>query len=178
MERRMHGDLQKEVFMAGFIASNTISAVKKRLAVDRAVLEAIGERDGTWRVSITESPDKHVWNVIVKGPNGFRWTQQFSGKECVPTHVGSTVHAALEKADEELSTALSELVKEGLMFIREVRPDGNVEYVIDRVRLTGDDVKYLRDHGALTRRGIQQYLVGPRTIWAWTRALKSIRTTF
>lgn len=145
--------------MAGFIASNTISSVKKRLAVNRAVLEAIGEREGAWRGSITESPDKHAWNVIVKGPNGFRWTQRFEGKECVPSHVGSAVRAALEEADEELSIALSELVKEGVMFTREIRADGNVEYVIDRVKLSGDEVKYLRNHGALTRRGIQQYLV-------------------
>ena len=111
--------------MAGFIASNTISPVKKRLAVNQAVLEAIGEREGGWRVSITESPDKLVWNAVVKGPNGFRWTQHFEGRECVPSHVGSTVHAALEKADEELSTVLSELVKEGVMFTREARADVN-----------------------------------------------------
>jgi hypothetical protein len=68
----------------------------------------------------------------------------------------------LEKSDEELATALSKLVKEGVIFTREVRPDGEVEYVIDRVRLSGDDVKYLRSRRALTRRGIQQYLAGRR----------------
>jgi hypothetical protein len=68
----------------------------------------------------------------------------------------------LEKSEEELAADLSELVKEGVIFTREVRPDGEVEYVIDRVRLGGDDIKYLRSRGALTRRGIQQYLVGRR----------------
>ena len=148
--------------MAVFIATNTIKSAKTQLAVNQAVSEAIGEREGTWRVSITESPDQKAWNVEVKGPNGFRWKQQFVGKDCSALHVGSTIHRALETSEEELAAALSELVKEGVMFTREVRPDGEVEYVIDRVRLSGDDVKYLRSRGALTRRGIQQYLVGRR----------------
>jgi hypothetical protein len=148
--------------MAIFIATNTIKSAKTQLAVNQAVSEAIGEREGAWRVSITESPEKKVWNLTVKGPNGFRWKQQFEGKECTPLHVGAAIRATLEKSEEELATALSELVKEGVMFTREVRPDGEVEYVIDRIRLSGDDVKYLRSRGALTRRGIQQYLVGRR----------------
>ncbi len=148
--------------MAVFIATNTIKSAKTQLAVNQAVSEAIGEREDTWRVSITESPDQKVWDVTVKGPNGFRWNQQFQGKDCSALHVASTIHGALEKSEEELATALSELVKEGVMFTREVRPNGEVEYVIDRVRLSGDDVKYLRSRGALTRRGIQQYLVGRR----------------
>ena len=48
------------------------------------------------------------------------------------------------------------------VFTREVLPDGKVEYVIDRTKLSGEDVKYLRSRGALTRRGIQQYFVGRR----------------
>ena len=148
--------------MAVFIASNTISSVTKRLAVDRAILDAIGQREEAWRVAVAESPDQSVWNIVVKGPNGFQWTHHFEGTECTPTLVGSRIRAALEKADEDLSTALAELVKEGVMFTREVRPDGQTEYVIDRVRLSGDEVKHLRTRGALTRRGIQQYLVGRR----------------
>jgi hypothetical protein len=148
--------------MAVFIATNTIKSAKTQLAVNQAVSEAVGEREGTWRVSITESPDQKAWNVEVKGPNGFRWKQQFVGKDCSALHVASTIHRSLETSEEELAIALSELVKEGVMFTREVRPDGEVEYVIDRVRLSGDDVKYLRSRGALTRRGIQQYLVSRR----------------
>jgi hypothetical protein len=136
--------------------------VKRRLAVNRSVLEAIGERAGGWRVSVDESLDKHVWDVIVKGPNGFYWVQQFEGKERTPSRVGSTVRAALEKAGEELHTALAELVKQGVMFTSEVRPDGKVEYVLDRIRLSSDDVRYLRTHGALSQRGIQQYLIARR----------------
>jgi len=113
--------------MAVFIETNSIKSAKTQLAVNQAVSEAIGEREGTWRVSITESPDQKAWNVTVKGPNGFRWKQQFQGKECSALHVGSTIHRALETSEEELATVLSELVKEGVMFIREVRPDGEVE---------------------------------------------------
>jgi hypothetical protein len=145
--------------MAGFIASNSIGSVKKRLAVDHAILEAIGDREGAWKVWVTESPDGHKWRVEVKGFNGHRWIKDFEGKACAPSQVGAAIRAELEKADEELTTALSELVKEGVMFSREVLPDGKVEYVFDRVRLTGDDVRFLRNRKALSRKGIQQYLV-------------------
>jgi hypothetical protein len=148
--------------MAVFIATNTIKSAKTQLAVNKAISEAIGEREGAWRVSLTESPDAKAWNLTVKGPNGFRWKQLFEGKECSPRYVGVAIRMILEQSEEELAKALSELVKEGVMFTREVRPDGDVEYVIDRVRLSGEDVKYLRSRGALTRRGIQQYLVGRR----------------
>jgi hypothetical protein len=148
--------------MTVFAATNAITPPRTQLAVNQAVSEAIGDREGAWRVSVTESPDKTVWNVTVKGPNGFSWTQQFEGKQCTPLHVGTAIRATLEKSEEELAADLSELVKEGVIFTREVRPDGEVEYVIDRVRLGGDDIKYLRSRGALTRRGIQQYLVGRR----------------
>jgi len=148
--------------MAVFIVTNTIQSARTQLAVNQSISEAIGQREGTWRVSITESPDRKMWNVTVKGPNGFRWKLEFNGKERTPSHVGTAIRATLEKAEEELATALSELVKDGVMFTRDVLPDGSVEYVIDRTRLNGEEVKYLRSRGALTRRGIQQYLVGRR----------------
>ena len=145
--------------MVGFVASNTVSSVEKRLAVNRAVLESIGNREGGWRVSIDESLDKRVWKITVKGPNGYHWTLDFEGKARTPSRVASSIRGALEKADEELAKSLAELVKEGIMFTRELRPDGKVEYVIDRIRLSSDDIEYLRSHGALSRRGIKQYLV-------------------
>jgi hypothetical protein len=148
--------------MPVFIATNNIRAAQTQLALNQAVSKAIGEREGTWRVSITESPDKKLWNLTVKGPNGFHWKQEFQGKGCTPSQVGTAIRATLEESEAELANALADLVKEGVMFTREVRPDGEVEYVIDRVRLSGDDVKYLRTRGALTRRGIQQYLVERR----------------
>jgi hypothetical protein len=153
---------KRKVAMTAFIATNTIKSVKTHSAVNQAVLEAIGEREGNWRVSVAETSDEKVWNVAVKGPNGFQWQHQFDGKDRTPFHVGKTIRASLEKSDEEIATALSELVKEGVIFTREVRPDGEVEYVIDRVRLSGEDVKYLRSRGALTRHGIEQYLVDRR----------------
>jgi hypothetical protein len=148
--------------MAVFIATNTVRSAKAQLAVNQAISEAIGDREGAWRVSITESPDQQIWNLTVKGPNGFRWRQQFEGKECSAFHLRAAIRATLEESEQEMAAALSDLVKEGVMFIREVRPDGEVEYVIDRVRLRGQEVRYLRSHGALTRRGIQQYLASRR----------------
>jgi hypothetical protein len=148
--------------MAVFIATSNIKPAKTQVAVNRAISEAIGNREGVWRVSLTESPDQKLWDLTVKGPNGYSWKEHFEGKECTPSHLGASVRSTLEQSEEELAIALSALVKEGVMFAREVRPDGEVEYVIDRVRLSGDDVKYLRSRGALTRRGIEQYLVGRR----------------
>ncbi|HLH32646.1 MAG TPA: hypothetical protein VKY31_15710 [Terriglobia bacterium] len=128
------------------------------MAVDAAIRKAIGNREGVWKVSLAEVADQEHWKLMVKGPNGCHWTQKFQHNECSPSQVGAAVLTNLEQADAELSIALADLVKEGVMFVRNIHDDGSVEYVIDRVRLTGDEVKYLRQHGALTRRGIQQYL--------------------
>lgn len=144
--------------MAVFIGSNTIASTKTRLAVDDSIRKAIGVREGTWRVSLLESADPREWKLIVRGPNGCHWTQKFHAKDCNPAHIGAAIQESLEKADEEMNLALSELVKEGVMFTREMLPDGTSEYVIDRTRLSGDEVKYLRNHGALTRRGIEQFI--------------------
>jgi hypothetical protein len=98
--------------MAVFIGTNTTTPVKKRLAVDRAVRGAIGEREGTWRVRITESAGKDKWDVIVKGPNSFHWAHHFCGVECTPLDMAVAIASDLEKWDLKPATALSGLVKD------------------------------------------------------------------
>jgi hypothetical protein len=86
--------------MAVFIASNTISSVRKRLAVDQAIRDAIGEREGAWRVSIAEAPNKSAWNVIVRSPAGFYWAHHFEGRQCTTSELKTVVRESLEKAEE------------------------------------------------------------------------------
>jgi hypothetical protein len=99
--------------MAIFIGTNTITPGRKRLAVDQAVRGAIGEREGTWRVRITESAGKDKWDIILKGPNGFHWAHHFNGVECTPLHMAVAIASDLEKWDLIPATALSGLA-EGL----------------------------------------------------------------
>ena len=54
--------------MPVFIGSNTIASVKTRLAVDSAIRKAIGEREGTWRVSVMEAAEPREWKIVVRGP--------------------------------------------------------------------------------------------------------------
>ena len=83
--------------MAIFIGTNTITPVRKRLAVDQAVRGAIGEQEGTWRVRITESAGKDKWDIILKGPDGFYWAHHFCDEECTPLHVAVAIASDLEK---------------------------------------------------------------------------------
>ncbi len=98
--------------MAIFIGTNTITPVRKRLAVDQAVRGAIGERDGTWRVRISESAGKDKWDVILKGPDGFYWAHHFCGEECTPLHMAVAIASDLETWALNPDSASSELVLE------------------------------------------------------------------
>ena len=98
--------------MAIFIGANAITPVKKRLTVDQAVRDAIGRREGTWRVRITESAGKDKWDVILKGPNGFHWAHHFCGVECTPLQMAVAIASDLEKWDLKRATAVSVLAKD------------------------------------------------------------------
>ena len=98
--------------MAIFIGTNTITPVKKRLAVDQAVRGAIGGREGTWRARITESAGKDKWDIILKGPNGFHWAHHFNGVECTPLHMAVAIASDLEKWDLKRAAAVSGLAKD------------------------------------------------------------------
>jgi hypothetical protein len=75
------------------LISSTISAAKKRLAVNQAIRDAIGEREGSWRVFIAESPDRHAWNVVIRNPNGFHWAQHCIGSQCTPGYVSEAIQS-------------------------------------------------------------------------------------
>ena len=77
--------------MAIFIGTNTITPIRKRLAVEEAVRGVIGEREGAWRGRFTEAGGKDKWDVILKGPNGFHRAHHFCGEECTPLHMAVAI---------------------------------------------------------------------------------------
>jgi hypothetical protein len=80
------------------LITNTISSAKKQRAVNQAVRDAIGEREGSWRVFIAESPDRNAWNVIIRNPSGFHWAQHCIGSQCTPDHLGNTIQSRFSAA--------------------------------------------------------------------------------
>ena len=73
--------------------------------------------------------------------------------------------SALEKFDDGwlddqiICEALTSLIKQGIDFIPEATNDGQTEYVISGIRFTAEEIRRLQEQGALTRTGIQHYLV-------------------
>jgi hypothetical protein len=60
---------------------------------------------------------------------------------------------------DNLTAAITELVKAGLAFTCQDGRDGKNIYIVDSVGLTEDELMLLHSRGALTRDGIRHYLV-------------------
>jgi hypothetical protein len=58
-----------------------------------------------------------------------------------------------------LSEALSELAIQGIAFLLKSEKSGEDVYVVDRVQLKESEIVTLYNHHALTRRGIQKFLL-------------------
>lgn len=65
----------------------------------------------------------------------------------------------METRSKVLSDALSELAAQGIAFLSKTEKTGEAVYVVDRVQLKESDIVTLYNHRALTRRGIQRYLL-------------------
>lgn len=65
----------------------------------------------------------------------------------------------MEKRSKILSEALSELAVQGIAFLLKTEKPGEDVYVVDRVQLKESEIVTLYNHHALTRRGIQKYLL-------------------
>lgn len=59
----------------------------------------------------------------------------------------------------DLTTALAELAKAGVAFTSDVEENGKKIYIVDKIRLTEDEVILLHKKAALTPDGIRHYLV-------------------
>jgi hypothetical protein len=133
-------------------------ALREPLAA--AISDAIGQREGEdWIVRVSRPDDVDAWDIAIHGPDEFAWTHRFEGAERVPALVGNSVRVAIEMSTGDLSIALAELVRQGITFTTERRPDGQTNYTIDRVTLKDEEVMQLAKQGALTRDGIRSYLV-------------------
>ena len=125
-----------------------------------AISDAVGRRDDEdWLVRISQPDNVEAWDVTIEGPNEFVWAHRFEGAERIPGIVGNSVRVAIEMSTGDLSIALAELVRQGITFTTERRPDGQTNYTIDRVILKDEEVMRLAKHGALTRDGIRSYLI-------------------
>ncbi|MGC9945269.1 MAG: hypothetical protein ABSF64_02635 [Bryobacteraceae bacterium] len=61
--------------------SNNLPDPAARVALQEAVLDALGARNGDWRVQIHENQDSPSWHITIWGPNDFHWTREFFGIE-------------------------------------------------------------------------------------------------
>jgi len=131
--------------------------VRDRLA--QAITDAVGPRREEWVVKVDQPDAVDAWDIRIEGPNDFTWAHRFEGVERDPTIIGNSLRVAIEMSAGELSIALAELVRQGITFTTDRRPDGHTDYTIDRVMLKDEEVMQLARQGALTRDGIRNYLV-------------------
>ncbi len=119
----------------------------------------IGARTGDWVITLADRPEASAWDVSIDGPEGFEWGKRFEGAERQIDSVVRSVRTAIEMPQLDLDAALAELAKAGIAFTAEVQTGGKTVYIIDRIRLREDELIHLKNRGALTPHGIQQYLV-------------------
>src|SRR5207253_7415425 len=101
-----------------------------REPVAQAISDAIGTRDGDWRVTVTPAESVEAWDVRIEGPDDFVWVHRFEGVERDPTILKNSIRVTVEMSVGELSVALSELVRQGISFTSERRSDGHTDYII------------------------------------------------
>src|SRR2546428_761066 len=120
--------------MPAHIVSNNIpKGVREPVA--QAVSDAIGQREGDWKVRIEDALGKEAWDVRIEGPDGFEWVHRFEGVERDETIIRNSIRVAIEMAVGDLSVALAELARQGITFTSEPRKDGGIDCIIDRVAL-------------------------------------------
>jgi hypothetical protein len=137
--------------------NNIPKAVREPLA--EAISDAVRQRNEDWVFKISQPDTVDAWDVRIEGPNEFTWAHRFEGAERDSVIIANSVRIAIEMSTGELSLALAELVRQGITFTTDRRPDGHTDYTIDRVILKDEEVMHLARQGALTREGIRNYLV-------------------
>ncbi len=70
----------------------------EREAVQRFVRQAFGDRQGNWDVLVYEPQESSEWQILITGPNAFKWENVLQGAvEQTPEFVGMTVREILPK---------------------------------------------------------------------------------
>ena len=69
--------------MSVTIFINEIPIPEHREAIEKAVLEGIGQRPNNeqWMVSIYAPQNSDHYSVVIEGPNDFKWERSFSGPD-------------------------------------------------------------------------------------------------
>ena len=138
-----------------------------RESVAHTIRKALSESNGEWTASITTDERNNAWDVEVTGPRKTHWERRFSGDDRDPEVIAEAIRPTIESDQEPpvragISDALSELAIQGIAFLRKTNGSGEHIYIVDRVELKESEIVYLHNQGALTRRGIQKYLLNRR----------------
>jgi hypothetical protein len=114
-------------------------------------------------VSIKPDQRNNAWDVEVNGPRKSHWERRFSGEDRDGEVIAEAIRSGIESSgpgsSKALSDALSELAIQGIAFLSKAEKSGETMYIVDRVQLKESEILYLHTQGALTRRGIQRYLL-------------------
>lgn len=135
-----------------------------REAVARKIKTSLSQARGDWMVSITPDPRNNAWDVEVRGPRNSHWERRFSGDDRDGEVIAEAIRSGIESTGpaakaHALNDALSELAIQGIAFLRKTDKSGDNTYVVDRVELKESEILYLHSQSALSRRGIQRFLL-------------------
>jgi hypothetical protein len=134
-----------------------------RESVAQTLREALPETPGEWTASIRSDARNHAWDVEVNGPKKAHWERRFSGDdrdaEVIAEAIRPTIEFESSGTKTALNDALSELAIQGIAFLNKANVEGEHVYIVDRVELRESEIVYLYKQGALSRRGIQKYLL-------------------
>jgi len=138
-----------------------------RVSVVNAIQTTLSENDGAWTVFITSDARNNAWDVEVTGPRRSHWERRFSGDDRDGEVIAEAIRSATQmsgqhpawKKSKDLQDALSELAIQGIAFLKKVDATGQTSYVVDRIELKETEIIDLHNQRALTRRGIEGYLL-------------------
>ena len=137
-----------------------------RESVAHSIQTALSEARGEWTASIKSDPRNNAWDVEVTGPRRVHWERRFSGDDRDADVISEAIRPLTESSENstagsnpQLNDALSALAVQGIAFLSKTDGSGEHIYVVDRVELKESELIYLHSQGALSRRGIQKYLL-------------------
>jgi hypothetical protein len=135
-----------------------------REAVARKIKTSLSQARGDWMVSITPDARNNAWDVEVDGPRKSHWERRFSGDDRDGEVIAEAIRSGIESSGQAakahaLNDALSELAIQSIAFLRKTEKSGDDTYIVDRVELKESEILYLHSQSALSRRGIQRFLL-------------------
>lgn len=135
-----------------------------REVVANKIRRSLSDTKGDWMVSIRSDSRNNAWDVEVNGPRKSHWERRFSGDDRDAEVIAEAIRSGIESSGQArgakaLNDALSALAIQGIAFLSKPDTSGKTTYIVDRVELKETEILYLHAQNALTRRGIQRYLL-------------------